>query len=127
MSLGHSYTDKEFDKLCFEFGVKLDDITSEREEAIKSSTSKLSPSQIAKLSDTVIYKIDLPANWYNLLCIEGLSRAIWKEKRLPFSILQLVSRLFLFVEVVLWPSFAECSDEILVDLYITPYSFTFND
>ena len=76
MSLGHSYTDKEFDKLCFEFGVKLDDITSEREEAIKSSTSKLSPSQIAELSDTVIYKIDVPANRYDLLCIEGLSRAI---------------------------------------------------
>lgn len=75
-SLGHTYTDKEFDELCFEFGVELDEITSEREEAMKSSTAKLSKSEIAALSENVIYKIDMPANRYDLLCIEGLSRAL---------------------------------------------------
>lgn len=75
-SLGHTYTDKEFDELCFEFGVELDEITSEREEAQKSSTSKLSKDQIKSLSTAIIYKIDVPANRYDLLCIEGLSRAI---------------------------------------------------
>lgn len=75
-SLGRTYTDEEFDELCFEFGVELDEITSEREEALKSSTAKLSKSEVAALSESVIYKIDMPANRYDLLCIEGLSRAL---------------------------------------------------
>lgn len=75
-SLGRTYTDEEFDELCFEFGVELDEITSEREEALKSSTVKLSKDEIAALSENVIYKIDMPANRYDLLCIEGLSRAL---------------------------------------------------
>jgi phenylalanyl-tRNA synthetase beta chain len=74
--LGRTYTDVEFDELCFEFGVELDEITSEREEAQKSESSKLNAQQISALSAAVIYKIDVPANRYDLLCIEGLSRAI---------------------------------------------------
>lgn len=74
--LGRTYTDDEFDELCFEFGVELDEITSEREEALKSSTAKLSKEEVSKLSDSVVYKIDVPANRYDLLCIEGLSRAL---------------------------------------------------
>ena len=75
-SLGRSYTDHEFDELCFEFGVELDEITSEREEAVKSDTVKISKEQLEALSDAVVYKIDVPANRYDLLCIEGLSRAL---------------------------------------------------
>jgi phenylalanyl-tRNA synthetase beta chain len=74
--LGRSYTDEAFDELCFEFGIELDEITSEREEAQKSTTVKLTPDQVAALSDTVLYKIDIPANRYDLLCVEGLSRAL---------------------------------------------------
>jgi phenylalanyl-tRNA synthetase beta chain len=74
--LGRTYTDEEFDELCFEFGVELDEVTSERKEATKSSTVKLSKEEIAKLSDEVIYKIDVPANRYDLLCIEGISRSL---------------------------------------------------
>jgi len=74
--LGRSYSDEGFDELCFEFGVELDEITSEREEAQKSSTVKLSKEEIAALSEKVVYKIDVPANRYDLLCVEGLSRAL---------------------------------------------------
>ncbi|KAL9191511.1 hypothetical protein ACHAXT_001217 [Thalassiosira profunda] len=74
--LGRSYTDEEFDELAFEFGVELDEITSERKEATKSATVKLSKEQLAALSDEVIYKIDVPANRYDLLCIEGISRSL---------------------------------------------------
>eukprot|EP00934_Nitzschia_sp_Nitz4_P003455 Nitzschia sp. Nitz4//scaffold45_size130396//61873//63798//NITZ4_003450-RA/size130396-processed-gene-0.187-mRNA-1//1//CDS//3329552401//3445//frame0 len=74
--MGRTYTDEAFDELCFEFGIELDEITSEREEAQKSSTVKLSDQQIAALSDKIVYKIDVPANRYDLLCIEGLSRAL---------------------------------------------------
>lgn len=74
--LGRTYTDESFDELCFEFGIELDEITSELEEAQKSSTVKLTPEQIAGLSTKVLYKIDIPANRYDLLCVEGLSRAL---------------------------------------------------
>jgi len=74
--LGRTYTDEEFDELCFEFGVELDEITSEREEAEKSSASKLSKKELEAYSDRVIYKIDVPANRYDLLCIEGLCRGL---------------------------------------------------
>jgi len=77
-NLKRTYTDKEFDALCFEFGVELDEITSEREEAIKSAPAgtKLSKKKLSAYSSAVIYKIDVPANRYDLLCIEGLGRAI---------------------------------------------------
>jgi len=74
--LGKTYSDHDFDELCFEFGVELDEITSEREEAIKSSSAKLSAKELESFSERVIYKIDVPANRYDLLCMEGLCRAI---------------------------------------------------
>jgi phenylalanyl-tRNA synthetase beta chain len=74
--LGRTYTDEEFDELCFEFGIELDDITSDREEAQKSNVGKLSKKQLEAYSDEVIYKIDVPANRYDILCIEGLARAL---------------------------------------------------
>lgn len=72
--VGRTYTDESFDELCFEFGVELDEITSEREEARKQAS--LSEKQLESYSDAVIYKIDVPANRYDLLCVEGLSRAL---------------------------------------------------
>ena len=74
--IGQTYTDDQFDELCFEFGVELDEITSEREEIEKASAVKLTAQQLAQYSTNVIYKIDVPANRYDLLCIEGLSRGL---------------------------------------------------
>ena len=71
--LGRSYSDEAFDELCFEFGIELDEITSEKEEAEKNG---LKGAALKDMSSAVIYKIDVPANRYDLLCIEGLSRAI---------------------------------------------------
>jgi len=71
--MGRTYTDEAFDELCFEFGVELDEVTSEQEEAAKSGLTR---QQVEALSDKVVYKIDVPANRYDLLCIEGLSRAL---------------------------------------------------
>ena len=53
--LGRTYTDEEFDELCFEFGVELDEITSEREEAQKSDTVKLSKDQIENLHKIALH------------------------------------------------------------------------
>ena len=55
--LGRKYTEEEFDDLCFQFGVELDD-------AAEDPSSK-----------RVQYYIAIPANRTDLLCIEGLVRA----------------------------------------------------
>merc|ERR1719414_2903922 len=72
--LGRTFTEHEFHDLCFDFGIELDDVTSEftkiakeisEEEAIKRGASK-----------EVIYTIDVPANRYDLLGLEGLSQGL---------------------------------------------------
>lgn len=77
-ALGRTYTDEEFDELCFEFGLELDEITSEKQ--IISKEQGHGKAQGA--SDVVLYKIDVPANRYDLLCLEGLARGlqVFKER-----------------------------------------------
>jgi phenylalanyl-tRNA synthetase beta chain len=65
------FTDHEFDEFLFEYGLELDDVTSERDKKLKE-TGILD----LELSDEVIYKIDVPANRYDLLCEEGIGRAL---------------------------------------------------
>lgn len=36
-ALGQVYTEEEFDELCFEFGIELDEVTSEANELEKQS------------------------------------------------------------------------------------------
>ncbi|RXG71672.1 Phenylalanine--tRNA ligase beta subunit [Armadillidium vulgare] len=56
-NLGKSYTDEEFDELCFQFGIEVDDIIDDPEKGIT-------------------LKIEVGANRYDLLCLEGISRAL---------------------------------------------------
>lgn len=60
-ALGREYTTEEFDELCFEFGIELDDDTTE---------------EAAKTGDRPQLKIEIPANRYDMLCIEGIARAL---------------------------------------------------
>ncbi|KAK5135471.1 hypothetical protein LTR08_005259 [Meristemomyces frigidus] len=53
-ALGKDYSRDEFDELCFEFGIELDEDTTGREE----------PAQL---------KIEIPANRYDMLCFEGIA------------------------------------------------------
>ncbi|KAM3616623.1 uncharacterized protein V6R79_021006 [Siganus canaliculatus] len=71
-ALGRTYTDEEFDELCFEFGLELDEITSEKEIISKEQGD----SKASGASDIILYKIDVPANRYDLLCLEGLVRGL---------------------------------------------------
>ncbi|KAF8663436.1 hypothetical protein AX16_001006 [Volvariella volvacea WC 439] len=65
--LGQEFSTEEFDKLCFEYGLELDeDTTKEVEELIKKGL----PAERPQL------KIEVPANRYDLLCIEGIARAL---------------------------------------------------
>lgn len=65
-------TDEEFDVLCFEFGIELDEITSEYQIKMNEQGSKAA----SGASKDIIYKIDVPANRYDLLCMEGIARAL---------------------------------------------------
>lgn len=70
--VGRHFTDDQFDDLCFQFGIELDEITSERQQVSREQGVQAA----VNLSDEVIYKIELPANRYDLMSAEGLSRAI---------------------------------------------------
>ncbi|XP_023015734.1 phenylalanine--tRNA ligase beta subunit [Leptinotarsa decemlineata] len=69
-SLGKSYTDEEFQTLCFEFGLELDEVTTEKQIISKEQGEDSNLS--ANASEDIIYRIDIPANRYDLLCLEGL-------------------------------------------------------
>lgn len=75
-ALGQEYTDKDFEDLCFEFGVELDDICMEavmhRKDKIELAAG--GPAQEEKME--MVYKIDISANRYDLLCLEGLALAL---------------------------------------------------
>lgn len=58
-------TDDEFSKVCFEFGIENDGIVLESK--IKSNTDT---------PERPYYKIDVPANRYDLLCFEGIARSL---------------------------------------------------
>lgn len=68
-NLGKIYSDAEFELMCFEFGLELDEVTSEK-QIITKEQGDVQAAQNA--SDEVLYKIDIPANRYDLLCPEGL-------------------------------------------------------
>ncbi|CAI6004875.1 unnamed protein product [Closterium sp. NIES-64] len=72
-ALGKTYTEEEFDELCFEFGIELDDVTTEK--AIIRKEKHLTD-EVPAEDEEVIYKIEVPANRYDLLCLEGLARSL---------------------------------------------------
>jgi len=95
--LGKTYTDEEFDQLCFDYGLELDEVTSE-----KTMLSKEKGAQSAgDASEEVIYKIDVPANRYDLLCLEGLATS-----------------LLVFLEKMKIPHFAQVKPETMQRLII---------
>lgn len=69
--LERQYTEEEFDELCFEFGLELDGVASE-----KPQIGSRAMSAGVEVEEQVMYKIEVPANRYDLLCIEGLAQAL---------------------------------------------------
>jgi phenylalanyl-tRNA synthetase beta chain len=71
--LGREYTTEEFDELCFEFGIELDEDTSQ-------STKPEDLAQPPQL------KIEIPANRYDMLCFEGIAmnlKVFLEQQTLP--------------------------------------------
>ncbi|QBM88922.1 phenylalanyl-tRNA synthetase beta subunit [Metschnikowia aff. pulcherrima] len=58
--LGREYTTEQFDELCFDFGIELDEDTTD--ECQGDERPQL--------------KIEIPANRYDMLCIEGIAQAL---------------------------------------------------
>lgn len=79
-ALGDSFdvNEKSFADLCFDFGLELDEVTSEKEMAAKERGEDAAKD----LSNRIIYKVDVPANRYDLLCLEGLVRSLKVFKNL---------------------------------------------
>uniref|UniRef100_A0A7S3R6X3 phenylalanine--tRNA ligase n=1 Tax=Dunaliella tertiolecta TaxID=3047 RepID=A0A7S3R6X3_DUNTE len=76
--MGRSYTDDEFQDLCFEYGIELDDVTTEK-EMMRKEMNKPEEAELAQQgaeAEEVLYKIDIPANRYDMLCVEGIARAL---------------------------------------------------
>ncbi|CAA2998832.1 phenylalanine--tRNA ligase beta subunit, cytoplasmic [Olea europaea subsp. europaea] len=72
-ALGREYTQEEFEDLCFKFGIELDDVTTEKAIIRKEKhLEEENPSE----DEEWIYKIEVPANRYDLLCLEGLAQAL---------------------------------------------------
>jgi phenylalanyl-tRNA synthetase beta chain len=72
-ALGKEYTTDEFDELCFEFGIELDEDTS----LSKKAEDLAQPPQL---------KIEIPANRYDMLCFEGIAmnlRVYLEKEKLP--------------------------------------------
>ncbi|KAK1927881.1 putative phenylalanyl-tRNA synthetase beta chain [Papiliotrema laurentii] len=104
--LEREYTTEEFDELCFDFGVELDEDTTEEVEAAKAKGLPTPPPQL---------KVEIPANRYDLLCLEGLARALrvflQKEKAPKFTLTVPEKMQEVFVEASttpLRPYFASC-------------------
>lgn len=71
--LGRSYTDEEFDELCFEYGLELDAVVEEKLTfGSRARTGVVEDEEI----ETTVYKLDVPANRYDLLCVEGVAKAL---------------------------------------------------
>ncbi|PSN68080.1 phenylalanyl-tRNA synthetase beta chain [Corynespora cassiicola Philippines] len=71
-ALEKDYTTEEFDELCFEFGIELDEDTSQSSNAEEREKPQL--------------KIEIPANRYDMLCYEGIAmnlRVFLEKQKLP--------------------------------------------
>ncbi|XP_050379223.1 phenylalanine--tRNA ligase beta subunit, cytoplasmic [Argentina anserina] len=93
---------REFDDDCFRFGIELDDVTTEK--AIVRKEKHLDEAE-ADEDEEVIYKIDIPANRYDLLCLEGLSQAL---------------RIFEKKQEVPQYKLANISKESMMKMHVTP-------
>ncbi|KFX85706.1 hypothetical protein V490_09472 [Pseudogymnoascus sp. VKM F-3557] len=61
-ALGREYTTEEFEELCFEFGIELDEDTTDSPRPIVNGKEEAPQ-----------LKIEIPANRYDMLCFEGIA------------------------------------------------------
>ena len=127
-AIGRTYTDKEFDELCFEFGVEVDDVETQLIEVntcfkrsyamlilvrcsncycycIFITFTKWQFTADGSKEEHVVYVIAIPANRYDLLCMEGFSRALrifLDIEKQPVSSTQCVERRSTHTHEYIW-------------------------
>lgn len=70
-------TADELDELCFDFGIGACGEYGERREMLRlTPPAELEDATTDETSGRAVYKIDVPANRYDLLCSEGVARAL---------------------------------------------------
>jgi len=77
--IGRSFTEEEFDKLCFAYGLEYDGETSQKKMiARERATDKSGASDhlIENASEETLLRIEVAANRYDLLCVEGIALAL---------------------------------------------------
>ena len=64
--------DQEFEDLCFEYGLEM-----EMGDGVEMNMNRLDKDGNAiDMSKTTVYKVEVPANRYDLLCLEGIATAL---------------------------------------------------
>ena len=67
-----STADEEFEDLCFEYGLEL-----EIGNGVEMNMQRIDrDGNNVNMENTMVYKIEVPANRYDLLCMEGIATAI---------------------------------------------------
>lgn len=64
--------DEQFEDLCFEYGLEM-----EMGTGVEMNMARIDKDgNNMDLSKTVVYKLEVPANRYDLLCLEGIATAL---------------------------------------------------
>jgi phenylalanyl-tRNA synthetase beta chain len=69
--IGREFTDEEFENLCFEYGVEVEFGTGAEMEMNRVDGDGTA----IDISKEMVYKIEVAANRYDLLCVEGIAAA----------------------------------------------------
>lgn len=68
----YSLADEQFEDLCFEFGLEV-----EFGDGLEMNMARIdAQGNNVDLSKTRVYKVEVPANRYDLLCLEGIAQAL---------------------------------------------------
>ena len=71
-AIGKTFTEEEFEDLCFEYGLEV-----EFGNGVEMNMQRLNPGgEDVDMSKVMVYKIEVPANRYDLLCLEGIATAL---------------------------------------------------
>jgi phenylalanyl-tRNA synthetase beta chain len=70
-ALGKEFTDEQFEDLCFQFGVEVEFGNGEEMQMTRNTDD----GKAVDISKEQVLKIEVAANRYDLLCLEGITEA----------------------------------------------------
>ncbi len=84
----NNIADEEFEDFCFEYGLE-----TEIGNGVEMNMARIDKDgNNIDMSKTVVYKIEVPANRYDLLCLEGIATALRSYLAgIPFPVYSLIT------------------------------------